>query len=166
MAVAVQVSPRDLDQVLVAYEGGVILWSISKQVAIHSYALMLPPGAPGGGSYQDDDLFTERNPGVTCITWHPSALCFAVGCTSICFGHACLLIVLADLLNPKDEDGCIAFWAVEDPDKPLSVRTVETNDVNVTDAESVRRRAAGFAPRPPLTPPQLICADSCSTRER
>jgi syntaxin-binding protein 5 len=40
---------------------------------------------------------------------------------------------------PTDEDGCIAFWAVEDLDKPLCVRTVETNDVNVTDAESVRR---------------------------
>lgn len=31
--------------------------------------------------FVDQDLFTERNPGVTCITWHPSALSFAVGCT-------------------------------------------------------------------------------------
>lgn len=30
------------------------------------------------------------------------------------------------------------MWAVEDSDKPLSVRTVEKADVNVTDAESVR----------------------------
>lgn len=64
----------------------------------------------------------------------------------------------SDLLAPAlaDEDGCIAFWAVEDPDKPLSVRTVELTDVNVTDAESVRPSlwlcVSITSSRPPLTP--------------
>lgn len=57
MALAVQISPRDMDKVLVAYEGGVVLWSIEKQASLASYNLMLPPGAPGGGSYMDEVRF-------------------------------------------------------------------------------------------------------------
>lgn len=112
---AVQVSPRDLDQVLVAYEGGVVLWSISKQVAVYSYSLMLPPGAPGGGSYQDDDLFTERNPGVTCITWHPSALCFAVGC-------ALSSAISDDCLMPADSDPIDQTRTAASPSGPSRIQ--------------------------------------------
>lgn len=54
-------------------------------------------------------------PPVTSIAWRPDGLVFAVG----------------------HEDGCIAIWSVDDPDKPLMVRTIEREDVNVTDAESL-----------------------------
>lgn len=52
---------------------------------------------------------------MTTLCWKPDGLVFAVG----------------------HDDGCIAIWAVEDSDKPLSVRTVILEDVNVTDAEAV-----------------------------
>jgi hypothetical protein len=32
-------------------------------------------------------------------------------------------------------DGCIAFWAVEDEDKPILVRTVDSLNVNIADAQ-------------------------------
>lgn len=53
-----------------------------------------------------------------CCCWRPDGLVFAVGYN----------------------DGCIAIWAIEDADKPLSVRTLTTEDVNITDAEEVSRR--------------------------
>ena len=115
MATAIAVNPRDLNQVLVGYEGGVIIWNIQTAATERTYEFTLPPGAPGGGTYQDENLFTERSPSVTCVSWKPDGLVFAVGY----------------------DDGCIAVWAVEDSDKPLSVRTVALEDVNVTDAESL-----------------------------
>ena len=60
-------------------------------------------------------LWTERTPTVTCISWRPDGLVFAVG-------HS---------------DGCITFWAYSEPDKPLMVRTITHEDVNVIDAESL-----------------------------
>lgn len=53
---------------------------------------------------------------MTCLCWKPDGLVFAAGY----------------------DDGCIAIWSVDDFDKPLSVRTVDEEDVNVTNAESVR----------------------------
>ena len=52
---------------------------------------------------------------MTCVTWRPDGLVFAVG----------------------HEDGCISIWSLEEPDKPLMVRTLTKEDVNVTDAESL-----------------------------
>ena len=37
------------------------------------------------------------------------------------------------VLTVGHTDGCISFWAVEDEDQPLLVRTVEDEDVNVVD---------------------------------
>lgn len=69
---------------------------------------------------------------MTSIAWHPDGTTFVVG----------------------HEDGCLAFWALDDPDRPLLVRTIEREDVNITDAESLfdsgaldsqARRVAGEA---------------------
>ena len=60
-------------------------------------------------------IWTERRPNVTCLAWRPDGLAFAVG----------------------HEDGCISIWAFADPDRPLMVRTISQEDVNVTDAESL-----------------------------
>lgn len=60
-------------------------------------------------------MWTERTPAVTSIAWRPDGRTFAVG-------HV---------------DGCISFWSYDDPDKPLMVRTLTHEDVNVTDAESL-----------------------------
>jgi syntaxin-binding protein 5 len=60
-------------------------------------------------------IWTERNPAVTCVVWRPDGLVFGVG----------------------HEDGCISIWSLEEPDKPLMVRTLTKEDVNITDAESL-----------------------------
>ncbi|KIO26607.1 hypothetical protein M407DRAFT_234840, partial [Tulasnella calospora MUT 4182] len=61
------------------------------------------------------DLFTERYPPATSLSVHPSGHIISVG-------HL---------------DGCISFWAVEDDDRPLAVRTLSEPfsfiDVNVPD---------------------------------
>lgn len=106
-------------------------WNIQKGMMEKTFEMTLPPGAPGGGSYQDADgvsvplldllvltrqsLWTERTPSVSCIAWRPDGLVFAVGHT----------------------DGCISFWAYSESDKPLMVRTVTHEDVNVPDADEL-----------------------------
>ncbi|KAK4685038.1 hypothetical protein P7C73_g5117, partial [Tremellales sp. Uapishka_1] len=117
VATCLCINPRDINILLIGYEGGVVAWDFQKAAGVKTFEMTLPPGAPGGGSYQDADgsLWTERTPSVTSITWRPDGLVFAVG-------HS---------------DGCISFWAYAEPDKPLMVRTITHEDVNVTDAESL-----------------------------
>lgn len=55
---------------------------------------------------------THRRPPVTALAVHPAGHFFAVG-------HA---------------DGTIAFWALEDEDKPLLVRTLDEIDLHLVDA--------------------------------
>ncbi|KAK8849434.1 hypothetical protein IAR55_004766 [Kwoniella newhampshirensis] len=117
MGTCIAMNPRDLNIMLIGYEGGVVAWDMQQNVVAKTFEMTLPPGAPGGGSYQDADgsLWTERTPSVTSISWRPDGLVFVVG-------HA---------------DGCMTFWAYSEPDKPLMVRTITHEDVNVTDAESL-----------------------------
>ena len=58
---------------------------------------------------------------VTSLAVHPSGHFFAVGYA----------------------DGLIAFWAVEDDNKPLLVRTLEDIDVNLVDADKLETYMAG-----------------------
>jgi hypothetical protein len=58
---------------------------------------------------------------VTSLAVHPSGHFFAVGYA----------------------DGSIAFWAVEDDNKPLLVRTLEDTDVNLVDAEKLEKHMVG-----------------------
>ncbi|ORY35002.1 lethal giant larvae like, C-terminal-domain-containing protein [Naematelia encephala] len=116
MATCLAMNPRDLNILLIGYEGGVVSWNIQKGAVDRTFEMTLPPGAPGGGSYDDKQaLWSERTPSVSCITWRPDGLVFAVG-------HS---------------DGCITLWAYSEPDKPLMVRTITHEDVNVTDADAL-----------------------------
>ena len=63
---------------------------------------------------------------VTSIAVHPSGHFFAVG-------HA---------------DGSIAFWAVEDDNKPLLVRTLDAVDVNLVDPSALDHKAPKFVREP------------------
>lgn len=60
MATCMAINPRDLNIMLVGYEGGVVAWDFQKNAVTKTFEMILPPGAPGGGSYQDAD-------GVSCI---------------------------------------------------------------------------------------------------
>lgn len=64
------------------------------------------------------DLLAHRRPLVTCISIHPAGHFFVVG-------HA---------------DGTIAFWAVEDEDHPLFVRTIDDlEEVNLVDGTKIEQ---------------------------
>lgn len=50
-ATSTALNPRDLNILLVGYDGGVVAWDFQKKEAVRTFELVLPPGAPGGGSY-------------------------------------------------------------------------------------------------------------------
>ena len=50
------------------------------------------------------------------------------------------------LLAAGYADGTIAFWSVEDEDRPLMVRTIEKIDVNYPDAEELDKALSGEPP--------------------
>ncbi|KAF7347607.1 WD40 containing SNARE-dependent exocytosis protein [Mycena venus] len=122
------VHPRDLNLLFVAYSGGVILSDLTQRNTLRAYEFVLPAGAPGGPGYGHPDILTHRRPEVTAIAIHPAGHFFAVG-------HS---------------DGCIAFWAVEDEDQPLFVRTVDTTNVNQVDVDELEK--THDAPPPPREP--------------
>ncbi|KAF9531932.1 WD40 containing snare-dependent exocytosis protein [Crepidotus variabilis] len=109
------IHPRDLNLLFVAYAGGVVLTNLTDQSTVRVYDLILPPGAPGGAGYVMEDVLTPRRMMVTSISVHPSGHFFAVGYA----------------------DGSFAFWAVEDDDKPLTVRTIGGADVHLVDSNEL-----------------------------
>ncbi|KAH9947113.1 lethal giant larvae like, C-terminal-domain-containing protein [Amylocystis lapponica] len=130
VTVDVVVHPRDLNLLFVAYGGGVILSDLNECSTVRAYELVLPPGAPGGIGYQDPEILLPRRPSVTAIAVHPSGHILAVG-------HA---------------DGSIAFWALEDEDKPLRVCTLdseEDEDVSTLDVTKLEAALPHGQPKEP-----------------
>ncbi|PPQ66367.1 hypothetical protein CVT26_011086 [Gymnopilus dilepis] len=125
-AVECVIHPRNLDLLFVAYSGGVVLTGLTERSTIRAYELTLTPGAPGGAGHGSDDILNHRRMEVTSIAVHPSGHFFAVG-------HA---------------DGSIAFWAVEDDNKPLLVRTLDAVDVNLVDPSALDQKAPKIVREP------------------
>ncbi|KAH8835562.1 lethal giant larvae like, C-terminal-domain-containing protein [Flagelloscypha sp. PMI_526] len=123
----VLIHPRNLALLFVVYSGGVALYNLADKAATRFYALELIPGAPGGTSYQNKDILTVRRPGVTSISIHPAGHFFALG----------------------HDDGCISFWAVEDEDQPITVRTIDAEDVNLIDTDQLDEAMNNPLPQPP-----------------
>ncbi|KAF8330751.1 WD40-repeat-containing domain protein [Cantharellus anzutake] len=67
--VDVVLHPRDLNNIFLAYEGGVILWNIVRKEIVKTYEL-----TPTESSVKGVDSHS-----VTCLTVHPSGQIFAVG---------------------------------------------------------------------------------------
>jgi syntaxin-binding protein 5 len=53
MPTCLAVNPRDLNSMLIGYEGGVVAWDFQKGHVVKTFETVLPPGAPGGGTYDD-----------------------------------------------------------------------------------------------------------------
>ncbi|KAF8506641.1 lethal giant larvae like, C-terminal-domain-containing protein [Russula emetica] len=115
--VDVVLHPRNLDFIFIAYGGGIVLIDLKEQKALRTYELLIPAGAPGGSGYTDPDLLKHRRPNISSISVHPAGHFFAVG-------HV---------------DGSIAFWAVEDDEQPLMVRTLDEVDVHKVDGEKLEQ---------------------------
>src|SRR5204862_7283577 len=77
-------------------------------------------------TYLVQDILTHRRPPVTAFAIHPTGHFFAVG-------HA---------------DGSIAFWAVEDEDRPILVRTTDSVDVDVVDGNKLEKLLNGDQVKP------------------
>ncbi|EIN13878.1 hypothetical protein PUNSTDRAFT_110047 [Punctularia strigosozonata HHB-11173 SS5] len=114
-AIGIESHPRDLNLVFVLYSGGIVLMNVSERSPLRTFQYILPPGAPGGNGYAQPDLMTFRCPPVTAISIHPTGHFFAVG----------------------HEDGSVAFWATDDNERPLLVRTLDDLDVNLVDGEKI-----------------------------
>ncbi|KAJ7040330.1 WD40 containing snare-dependent exocytosis protein [Mycena alexandri] len=111
------VHPRDLNLLFVAYSGGIILSDLTQRNTLRAYEFVLPAGAPGGPGYGHPDILTHRRPEVTAIAIHPAGHFFAAGYS----------------------DGCIAFWAIEDEDQPIFVRTLDEINVHLVDVDELEK---------------------------
>ncbi|TFK41835.1 WD40 containing snare-dependent exocytosis protein [Crucibulum laeve] len=87
----------------------------TEQRTNHGYEFLIPPGAPGGAGYGIGDVLSFRRPEVTALTIHPSGHFFAVGYS----------------------DGSFAFWAVDDDERPILARTLDTIDVDLVDTTAL-----------------------------
>lgn len=112
LIIDIKTHPKDINHLLLAYEGGAILLDIRERAVLKTFQLRLLPGALGSGG-NPESVWTERAPPATCIAWRPDAEVFAMG----------------------HEDGCVSFWSIRDDDKPIMVRTLTSLDVEkpVTD---------------------------------
>lgn len=125
LIIDIKTHPKDINQLLLAYEGGTILLDVRERAVLKTFQLRLLPGALGAGG-NPELIWTERASPATCIAWRPDGEVFAMG----------------------HEDGCISFWHVRDDDKPIMVRTLDCLDVEkpVTDPAMME------TPRPPKEP--------------
>ncbi|KDN52257.1 hypothetical protein K437DRAFT_25519 [Tilletiaria anomala UBC 951] len=131
LVVQIETHPKNLTQLLIAYEGGVVLLDLKTRTVLRTYQLRLLPGAPGAGGGDPNQIWTERSSAVTSITWRPDGDVFAVG----------------------HEDGCISFWHVKDDGKPLLVRTLDRMDVDrpqVPDGKNTNGPEQAAPPREPI----------------
>ncbi|KAL8376017.1 hypothetical protein RB595_007229 [Gaeumannomyces hyphopodioides] len=101
--VSMQLHPRDIGQLLVAYNHGAIIYSFKQNQPIKFFEYVLQPGAPGGNG---DKVDSVRHPRVVQAVWHPTG-------TFVLTAH---------------DDGSLVFW---DPKDGRMVMARSLSDVNV-----------------------------------
>ncbi|KAI0639923.1 lethal giant larvae like, C-terminal-domain-containing protein [Trametes polyzona] len=132
----ITVHPRDLNLLFAVYEGGVLVSDLKEQNTVRAFELILSPGAPGATGFHAKDVLLPRRLQATALAIHPSGHLLAVGYA----------------------DGSIGFWALEDEDRPLSLRTLDsTGDedlsvVNTAQLEAVLSAPAEHPAEPPREP--------------
>ncbi|KAI3402052.1 hypothetical protein diail_4026 [Diaporthe ilicicola] len=87
--VSIQLHPRDIGKLLIAYTHGAVIYSFKQNQATKFFEYVLSPGAPGGNSENVDSL---RRPRLLHAAWHPTG-------TFILTAH---------------DDGSLVFWDPKD----------------------------------------------------
>ncbi|KAH9858315.1 lethal giant larvae like, C-terminal-domain-containing protein [Lenzites betulinus] len=130
----ISIHPRDLNLLFVVYEGGVLVSDLKEQNTVRAFELILSPGAPGGSGFHAKDVLLPRRLQATALAIHPSGHILAVGYS----------------------DGTIGFWALEDEDKPLALRTIDSSgDEDLSAIDSVKLEETLSAPQKhPAEPPR------------
>lgn len=104
--VAMQLHPKDIGKLLIAYQEGVVVYSFKQNAPTKFFQYEVPPGAPGGNS--DPVGANElRRPRVTHALWSPSG-------SFICTAH---------------DDESLVFWDHYDG-RVLMARTLKDTHVN------------------------------------
>ncbi|KAL1951191.1 hypothetical protein VTO73DRAFT_340 [Trametes versicolor] len=120
------IHPRDLNLLFVAYEGGVLVSDLKEQNTVRAFELILSPGAPGGSGFHAKDILLPRRLQATALAIHPSGHLLAVGYA----------------------DGTIGFWALEDENKPLALRTLDsTGDEDLSAIDTAKLESVLSAPQ-------------------
>ncbi|KAI1207794.1 lethal giant larvae like, C-terminal-domain-containing protein [Annulohypoxylon truncatum] len=87
--VSMQLHPRDIGKLLIAYTHGVVIYSFKQNIPNKFFEYQVPPGAPGGSGTMVESM---RRPKVTHALWHPTG-------TFILTAH---------------DDGSLVFWDAKD----------------------------------------------------
>ncbi|KAI0778696.1 lethal giant larvae like, C-terminal-domain-containing protein [Trametes elegans] len=130
----IAIHPRDLNLLFAVYEGGVLVSDLKEQNTVRAFELILSPGAPGGSGHHAKDILLPRRLQATAIAIHPSGHLLAIGYA----------------------DGTIGFWALQDEDKPLSLRTLDSaGDEDLSAVDTTKLDAVLSAPQDhPREPPR------------
>ncbi|KAI5806190.1 lethal giant larvae like, C-terminal-domain-containing protein [Geopyxis carbonaria] len=108
--VALQLHPKDVGTLLVAYTEGAVVYSFKQGAAVHYLAFELPPGAPGADT-ELAAIRTARRPKLAGACWHPTG-------TFVLTSH---------------EDGVMAVWSARDGGL-VTARTLQDADVHLPGA--------------------------------
>ncbi|KAG0280152.1 hypothetical protein BGZ95_011149 [Linnemannia exigua] len=133
LVVSIKTHPTDSNQLLIAYNTGIILWNLKLKTVVRTYIYEIPPGAMGGIAVGDGSGMSGANesryPHVTVISWKPNGLGFVSGY----------------------DDGCFVFWDITE-ERPVLARTIHEIQVNVPGIKPVFERATNqFIPIYQLT---------------
>ncbi|KAF9909924.1 hypothetical protein EC991_007727 [Linnemannia zychae] len=128
LVISIKTHPTDSNQLLIAYNTGIILWNLKLKTVIRAFIYEIPPGAMGGIAVGDSSgmfgMNESRFPHVTVISWKPNGLGFVSGY----------------------DDGCFVFWDITE-ERPVLARTIHEIQVNVPGIKPVFERATNqFVP--------------------
>ncbi|KAI1442326.1 lethal giant larvae like, C-terminal-domain-containing protein [Annulohypoxylon stygium] len=102
--VSMQLHPRDIGKLLIAYTHGVVVYSFKQNIPNKFFEYEVPPGAPGGSGSMVESM---RRPKVTHALWHPTG-------TFILTAH---------------DDGSLVFWDARDG-RVVMARTFFESNIN------------------------------------
>ncbi|KAF9124844.1 hypothetical protein BGW39_007856 [Mortierella sp. 14UC] len=112
LVISIKTHPTDSNQLLIAYNTGIILWNLKLKTVVRAFIYEVPPGAMGGVAVGDGSgmfgMNESRYPHVTVISWKPNGLGFVSGY----------------------DDGCFVFWDISE-ERPVLARTIHEIQVNV-----------------------------------